>query len=57
MGFPNRSLTHRGSKRRVRAIKARDHWSWSMTALVVIVLGALILLLYMIVTHPPQHSR
>lgn len=55
MRFSNRSLTQRGSKRRVRAIKARDYWSWGMTAFVVAVLTAVILIVYMIVTHPPQH--
>jgi hypothetical protein len=57
MRFSNRSLTQRGSKRRVRAIRARNYWSKGMTLLVIGVLGALILLLYMIVTHPPQHLR
>ena len=46
MRFTNRSLTQRGSKRRVRALRARDYWSTDMTLLVVIVLGALTLLLY-----------
>ena len=55
MRFPNRSLTHRGSKRRVRGIKARDHWSRDMTVLMVTVLSALIFILYMIVTNPPKH--
>jgi hypothetical protein len=51
MRFSNRSLTHRGSKRRVPAIKARDYWSKGMTLLVIGAIGALILLLYMIVTQ------
>jgi hypothetical protein len=55
MRLSNRSLTHRGSKRRVRAIRARDYWPRRMTWLVIGVLGALILMLYIIVTHPPQH--
>ena len=55
MTFANRSLTRRGSKRRVRGIKARDHWSWDMTVLVITVLSALVLILYMIVTNPPHH--
>ena len=55
MRFANRSLTHRGSKRRVRGIRARDYWSWDMTVLVIMVLSALVFLLYMIVTNPPQH--
>ena len=55
MRFTNRSLTHRGSKRRLRSVKARDFWSRDMTVLVVTVLSALIFILYMVVTNPPQH--
>jgi hypothetical protein len=45
-GFSNRPITHRGSKRRLRAIGARDYWSRDMTVLVAVVLGALALILY-----------
>ena len=57
MRFSNRSLTQRGSKRRVQAIRARDYWSWKMTLFVIAVLSAVILILYTIVTNPPQHYR
>ena len=46
MRYMNRSIAHRGSKRRVRALKARDYWSRDMTALVAIVVGVLVLMLY-----------
>ena len=55
MRFANRSLTHRGSKRRLRSIKVRNSWSWDMTVLVIIVLSALVFILYRVVTNPPQH--
>ena len=55
MRFSNRSLTQRGSKRRVQAIRARDYWSWKMSLFVIAVLSAVILILYLIVTNPPQH--
>ena len=55
MRFSNRSLTQRGSKRRVQAIRAHDYWSWKMTLIVIAVLSAVILILYTIVTNPPQH--
>ena len=55
MGFSNRSLTRRGSKRRVQAIRARDYWSWKTSLFVIGVLSAVIFLVYMIVTNPPQH--
>ena len=55
MRFSNRSLTQRGSKRRVQAIRVRDYWSWKMSLFLIAVLSAVILILYMIVTNPPQH--
>ena len=46
MRFTNRSLTRRGSKRRIRAIKARRLWSRDMTLLVATIVGVLALILF-----------
>ena len=46
MHFINRSLSNRGSSRRVRSIRPRDHWSPEMTIVVFIAMGALAYVLY-----------
>jgi len=44
--FTNRSLTYRGSRRRVRTVRLRDNWSVEMSLLVATVLGVLCFVLY-----------
>jgi hypothetical protein len=43
MGFSNRSLTRRGSTRRLRAIRARDYWTWRTTVFVIALLSTTLL--------------
>jgi hypothetical protein len=42
----SRSVTYRGSRRRVRTVRLRDNWPVEMTVLVAIVLVALGFVLY-----------
>ena len=55
MPFTNRSLSRRGSRRKVRAIKAGDHWSRQMTLLVIILVSVVLLFTYLVLMNPPRH--
>ena len=46
MRFINRSLSHRGSRRKLRAGRARGNWSVEMTVLIAIALGVFAAVLY-----------
>ena len=50
MRFTNRSLTYRGSRRRVRAVRLGDNWTLDMTLLVATVLGVLTFVMYRALT-------
>lgn len=47
MQFTNRTLSYRGSTRRVRAIRARGNWSREMSLLCAVVVGTLLLIVLM----------
>ena len=46
MRFINRALSNRGSRRRVRTLRPREHWSPEMTIVVVGLLGIVAFVLY-----------
>lgn len=46
MRFINRALSNRGSRRRIRTLRPREHWSPEMTIAVAALLGVLAFLLY-----------
>lgn len=46
MRFINRALSNRGSRRRVRGLRPREHWSPEMTIAVATLLAVLVFVLY-----------
>ena len=46
MRFINRSLSNRGSRRRIRTLRPHEHWSPEMTIAVAVPLAALAFVLY-----------
>ena len=55
MGSQRRGFVTRGSKKRVKQIRLRDHWSWRMTVAVSIFLLVLIWMLVRLASVPPAH--
>ena len=56
-GTPARQTTkaYRGSRKRLRRIRARDNWSVELVIFIVFMLFVLIVLVPWIATHPHTH--